>query len=94
MRAFLFMTIPLCINCKYKSTKHYTGYCAHPVVGGVDVVYGTPIVEPCFILRDSRNTPSSIYENRGKCGPEGRLFEPAPVKKISILKKIYKWLFQ
>lgn len=87
------MTIPICINCKYKSTRHYTGYCAHPIVGGVDVVYGTPIVEPCFILRDSRNTPSSIYESRGKCGPDGRLFEAKEPVKQTLLNKIANLLF-
>lgn len=89
------MTIPFCTNCKHVSVKHYSKYCAHPIVGGPNPVDGEFEVEPCYALRDSTVNISGlgVHLSRGKCGPEGRLFEAKEPIKQTLLNKIANFLF-
>lgn len=72
-----------CVNCKYRSNRHY---CAHPSLDK-DVVTGDINAEYCFVMR-SEPRASSMYPNRGKCGPEGTLFELKPKTRLELLKQV------
>ena len=78
-----------CTNCKHKSPRHYGLYCIHPSLGR-DVVTGEIEAEHCFIMRDkdSANPNSKFFVNRGKCGPEGILFERKPKTRFELLKQM------
>ncbi len=67
----------LCMDCKHY--RYAEVICGFPHTR--EPIYGSVVTESCLWERS----------RHGKCGPEGRLWEPKP-KPVPLLKRAARWI--